>query len=64
MIWEVTCHTDGCENNGITITMETDATTFYCGCCGVEITDKVEVTEEAECRHQSRVRHQVRLTRN
>ena len=47
MIWEVTCHTEGCENCDIVITMETEATTFYCGPCGNEITDKVEVTEEA-----------------
>jgi len=46
MTWELTCHTDGCENNGITISMETDATTFYCGPCGQEITDKVEVVPE------------------
>ena len=43
MIWNVTCHTELCENNGITITMVTDATTFYCGPCGNEITDKIEV---------------------
>ena len=47
MTYNVTCHTEGCGNEGITITMETEATVFYCGVCGNEITDVVAVTEEA-----------------
>ena len=46
MIYNVTCHTSGCENCDITITMQTEATVFYCGVCGNEITDVVEVTVE------------------
>jgi predicted RNA-binding Zn-ribbon protein involved in translation (DUF1610 family) len=46
MIYELTCHTDVCENKDITITMETEATTFVCGVCGNEITD-VEIPNTA-----------------
>jgi predicted RNA-binding Zn-ribbon protein involved in translation (DUF1610 family) len=42
--YDLTCHVETCENNGITITLETDATYFICGACGNEITDVVEVT--------------------
>lgn len=49
MIWIVTCHTKGCENENIGIEFFDPADTVICGPCGQEITDKVEVTpEEAE----------------
>jgi predicted RNA-binding Zn-ribbon protein involved in translation (DUF1610 family) len=44
MIYDLICHTSGCENDGITIRLETTATVFYCGPCGVEITDKKVVS--------------------
>ena len=45
MIYIVTCHTDGCENNGIGIEIIDPADTVICGACGVEITDKVLVED-------------------
>jgi hypothetical protein len=36
-----TCHTDGCENAGVGIVNIDPADHIVCGCCGVEITDKV-----------------------
>jgi hypothetical protein len=41
MIVNLTCHTDGCENNGIKVQFIDPADTCICGPCGVEITDKV-----------------------
>jgi hypothetical protein len=35
----LTCHTDGCANNGIGITLHTCATQGWCGGCNTEITD-------------------------
>lgn len=43
MIVNVTCHTDNCENSGVSIPFENPADLVICGPCGVEITDKVEV---------------------
>ena len=45
MIYICTCHTEGCENNGIGIEIVDPADTVICGPCGQEITDKVEVSE-------------------
>jgi len=45
MIYDLTCHTEGCANQDIAIRLETDANAFYCGPCGNEITDVVEVTK-------------------
>jgi ribosomal protein S27E len=41
MTFNVTCHTDGCENAGIPILFIDPADTVICGPCGQEITDKV-----------------------
>lgn len=41
MVVNVTCHTEGCENGGVTIPFPDPADTVICGGCGVEITDKV-----------------------
>jgi hypothetical protein len=41
MITKVTCHTDGCENENITIPFTDAAETVLCGGCMNEITDKV-----------------------
>lgn len=46
MIYLVTCHTVGCENENISIEIVDPANTVICGVCGVEITDKVEVVPE------------------
>jgi hypothetical protein len=45
MILILTCHTEGCMNNGAPIPFENPAPTCICGPCGQEITDKVEVVE-------------------
>ncbi len=47
MIYIVTCHTTGCENENIGIEFVDPADTVICGPCGQEITDKVEVVPEA-----------------
>jgi hypothetical protein len=47
MFYIVTCHTEGCENNGIGIEVLDPMPTVICGACGIEITDKVEVVPEA-----------------
>jgi predicted RNA-binding Zn-ribbon protein involved in translation (DUF1610 family) len=39
MKYVLTCQTEGCENFGIPIVLETDATAFQCGPCGNPITD-------------------------
>lgn len=46
MIYLVTCHTSGCENENIGIEVIDPAPTVTCGPCGVEITDKVQVNPE------------------
>lgn len=35
----ITCHTAGCDNNGIPITIDTTADSYFCGVCGNQITD-------------------------
>lgn len=39
------CHTEGCVNEGVEITLETESPNVACGPCGETITDKTEVTE-------------------
>jgi len=39
MIYDLTCHIEDCDNQDIAIKLETNATVFYCGPCGNEITD-------------------------
>lgn len=39
MTHTVTCHTEGCENDGIGIELTFAADAVACGPCGVEITD-------------------------
>lgn len=46
MIYIVTCHTSGCENENIGIQFIDPADVVICGCCGIEITDKVQVNPE------------------
>lgn len=41
MVINVTCHTEGCENEGIAIPFIDPAETVMCGPCGQIITDKV-----------------------
>jgi len=43
VIINLTCHTDGCENQSIAIPFEDPADLCFCGPCGMEITDKVQV---------------------
>jgi hypothetical protein len=45
--YNVTCHTEGCQNAEITllITAPTVEPYILCGVCGIEITDVVLVTE-------------------
>lgn len=43
MIKNLTCHTSGCENNGIAILFEDPAELCICGPCGQQITDIKEV---------------------
>ena len=45
MTYICTCHTDGCENNGIGIEILDPADMVICGPCGQEITDKVLVED-------------------
>jgi len=45
MTYICTCHTENCENNGIGIEITDPTETVICGCCGVEITDKVLVED-------------------
>ncbi len=40
MTYTVTCHTEGCENNGIGIELRDPEPTVICGPCSQEITDK------------------------
>jgi hypothetical protein len=40
--WILTCETNGCENFGIPIELETPATFFLCGPCEKEITNSTE----------------------
>jgi hypothetical protein len=44
-IWILTCETQGCENAGIPIELETPATYFICGPCEKEITNFTAVVE-------------------
>ena len=48
MIYSVTCHTTGCENENIGIEIIEPLEIVICGPCGVEITDKIkyEITPE------------------
>jgi hypothetical protein len=43
--YDVTCHTAGCENTGITIRVNAVADTPYvvCGPCGIQIEDVIPV---------------------
>lgn len=45
--YDATCHTEGCDNAGITIRVPAHPVTpsVQCGPCGVKITDLVAVTE-------------------
>lgn len=45
MIVELICHTDGCINNEVIITLETEATRAVCGPCGEEILDKTIIQQ-------------------
>ncbi|QDH93437.1 hypothetical protein PBI_ARROYO_20 [Microbacterium phage Arroyo] len=47
--WNVTCHTDGCENAGIPILIlaTQDPPLVVCGPCGAQITDLQTSTEGA-----------------
>lgn len=50
----VTCRTEGCENNGYTIVLNTPGHTIICGACAEQITDidpplpEVDQPEEEE----------------
>jgi len=41
LVWyDITCHTEGCTNENVTITGQGPAETdFMCGACGVNVTD-------------------------
>ena len=41
LVWyDITCHTYGCENDGVTITGQgPKETEFMCGACGVNVDD-------------------------
>jgi hypothetical protein len=43
--FNVTCHTDGCENSGHAILVDaiTEDTFFQCGPCGIQIEDVIPV---------------------
>lgn len=40
----LTCETDGCQNSGIPLELETDSPNFMCGACMTAITNAVEKT--------------------
>lgn len=43
-IVKLTCETEGCQNSGVPIEVETDATEYLCGACMVYISNAEEVT--------------------
>jgi hypothetical protein len=40
MLWNLTCHTDTCENNNFTVQFPDPEPLVICGGCHQEITDK------------------------
>lgn len=46
--FDVTCHTEGCENENIVIDIQTpeEQPIVICGPCGIEITDIAPIVDE------------------